>query len=347
MVGVAEVFRNVSVQEGQTRRFQGAMIVVVAAGSVALFFALTHIFRDATGRVRHQGKSLDRSFAELAAAHHQSLETLAAALETRDRETEGHCERVTRYARQLGEALGLPDEALAGLERGALLHDIGKIGVPDAVLRKAGALDAHEWEQMRRRPVIGSEMVGRIHFLNEVLPVVRHHHERYDGTGYPDELAGEALAARIFAIADAFDAMTSDRPYRGASSVEVAREEIARCAGTQFDPRVVDAFLAIPTARIGEIQAETRVEEDGVALFRSEMAGAVGSLNSSDCAARRPSRRGKLRGGWPTLLRVLDVDKGADLAQRLPLLLLLDHVTRDPDADPSAKAHRVEHHRPV
>jgi HD-GYP domain-containing protein (c-di-GMP phosphodiesterase class II) len=259
VIGVAEVYRDISRQEAEMRRMQLAAAGVVTAGSVLLFFALSGIFRDSTRRLRRQSEALTHSFDDLAAAHGQSLEALAAALETRDHETEGHAVRVTQYSRALGEALGLPHEELSSLERGALLHDIGKIGVPDAILRKKGPLLSHEWEQMRRHPEIGAGMVGRIAFLEACLPVVRHHHERFDGTGYPDHLAGEQipLAARIFAVADTFDAMTWDRPYHKAVSVDMARLEIAQNSGKQFDPRVVDAFLTIPEARLQEIRGYT------------------------------------------------------------------------------------------
>ena len=262
VIGVAEVYRDISRQEAEMRRMQLAAAGVITAGSVALFFALSNVFRDSTRRIRRQSEALSRSLDELAAAHGQSLAALAAALETRDHETEGHSERVTRYSHALGEALGLSGDEMSALERGALLHDIGKIGVPDAVLRKPGPLLSHEWEQMRQHPETGSGMVGKIAFLAAALPVVRHHHERYDGSGYPSRLAGERipLAARIFAVADTFDAMTSDRPYRAAMSVEEARDEIRRCAGTQLDPRVVEAFLELSAEQLEAIRLTSHGE---------------------------------------------------------------------------------------
>jgi HD-GYP domain-containing protein (c-di-GMP phosphodiesterase class II) len=263
VIGVAEVYRDISRQEAEMRRMQIAAAGAITAGSVMLFFALSNVFRDSTRRIRRQSEALANSFDELAAAHGQSLSALAAALETRDRETEGHSVRVTRYSRALGEALGLSDDELYALERGALLHDIGKIGVPDAILRKPGPLLSHEWEQMRQHPEIGSGMVGKIAFLAAALPVVRHHHERYDGAGYPDRLSGGhiPLEARIFALADTFDAMTSDRPYRAALTVEEAREEIKRCSGTQFDPIIVAAFLSLPIEHLREIRDAARGDD--------------------------------------------------------------------------------------
>ena len=281
VIGVAEVYRDISRQEAEMRRMQLAAGGVVTAGSVLLFFAMSNVFRDSTRRIRRQSEALTLSLNDLAAAHGQSLAALAAALETRDHETEGHSERVTRYSHALGEALGLSTDELSALERGALLHDIGKIGVPDAILRKPGPLLSHEWEQMRRHPETGSSMVGKIAFLEAALPVVRHHHERFDGSGYPQRLAGEAipLAARIFAIADTFDAMTSDRPYRAALQIEEARTEIARCAGTQLDPRVVEAFLALPIERLDAIRGTARGEAPESILSEPALALAGGARN--------------------------------------------------------------------
>ncbi len=144
--------------------------------------------------------------------------------------------------------LAYPDSDLNDLQRGALLHDIGKIGIPDAILRKPGALDDDEWEVMRKHPEFGRRMLAGIPFLNRPLDVIYTHQERYDGTGYPQGLAGEVipLGSRIFAVADTFDAITSDRPYRKAQSLEVARQVIRDNSGTQFDPKVVDAFLSLP-----------------------------------------------------------------------------------------------------
>jgi len=144
------------------------------------------------------------------------------------------------------------------LRRGALLHDIGKIGVPDNILRKPAALSEAEWVTMRKHPEFGARIVAGIPFLEDVARIVRHHHERWDGRGYPDGLAGEdiPLGARIFAVADSFDAMTSDRPYRRAMTIDEARAEVARCRGTQFDPTVADAFARIGHERLARVADE-------------------------------------------------------------------------------------------
>ncbi len=176
-----------------------------------------------------------------------TLEALARAVESRDYDTGGHSHRVVRYALMTGEALGLQPGPLRTLRYGSLLHDVGKVATPDAVLLKPGSLSPDEWKIMQRHAEVGFQILRDIDFLVDALPIVRHHHERFDGRGYPHGLVGEAvpLGARIFAIADTLDAMTADRPYRAALPMEVAVEEIRRGRGTQFDPVVVDAFLSV------------------------------------------------------------------------------------------------------
>ena len=191
---------------------------------------------------------LDAALASLDAAYRQTLKALVSALEARDHETHGHSERVVSFSLRLGRELGLDAERLRALEFGSLLHDIGKIGVPDAILRKPAALSRAEWERMRQHPLMGERILRGIEFLKGAVRVVAEHHERWDGAGYPSGLKGEEidLAARVFAVADAFDAMTSDRVYRCGMPYEAAAAELERCAGRQFDPRVVAAFRAVP-----------------------------------------------------------------------------------------------------
>jgi response regulator RpfG family c-di-GMP phosphodiesterase len=186
------------------------------------------------------------------------LRALVSALDLRDSETQWHSRRVGRYARRLAEEMGLSGRDLDDIERGAMLHDLGKIGVRDAVLLKPGPLTAAEWEEMKRHPALGHEILHGISFLDEARLIPLHHQERFDGTGYPSGLKGEeiCLGARIFAVVDTFDAITSDRPYRKASTFVIAREEILRCAGTQLDPRVVDAFMRISPSEWAEIRRD-------------------------------------------------------------------------------------------
>lgn len=192
--------------------------------------------------------ALDKALEEVENSYRVTLKALVQALETRDFETHGHSERVVTFSLRLGIELGLSRDAMRDLELGALLHDIGKIGVPDAILRKPSRLTEREWEKMKLHPVHGEKILGNIPFLSGAAKVVSQHHERWDGTGYPKGLKGESidLGARIFAVIDAFDAMISDRVYRRGRSYEDAVAELEKCSGTQFDPSVVEAFKAVP-----------------------------------------------------------------------------------------------------
>ena len=183
-------------------------------------------------------------------AYRDTVSALATALETKDIGTGAHSQRVQRYALELARAIEPELAEDPSLEYGFLLHDVGKIGVPDRVLRKRGPLTSAEWRLMQTHTIVGEQMLGDVAFLHgEGLKVVRSHHERWDGRGYPDRLAGEEipLGARIFALADALDAITSDRPYRRARAWAAAADELVVGAGLQFDPRVVDAFRASET----------------------------------------------------------------------------------------------------
>jgi putative two-component system response regulator len=184
---------------------------------------------------------------QLTYAYDATLEGWARALDLRDHETEGHSRRVTELTVRLAERLGIAGEALQQIRRGALLHDIGKIGIPDAILLKPGKLDPGEWEVMKRHPLYGRDLLAPIAFLHSALDIPYCHHERWDGTGYPQGLAGEAipLAARIFAVVDVWDAITSDRPYHKAAPAEEALHYIRSQAGRHFDPAVVAAFEAM------------------------------------------------------------------------------------------------------
>jgi response regulator RpfG family c-di-GMP phosphodiesterase len=191
---------------------------------------------------------IDKALDEVESSYRITLKALVQALETRDFETHGHSERVVTFSLRLGYELGLDKAAMRDLELGALLHDIGKIGVPDAVLRKPAKLNAEEWKKMRLHPLHGQKILRSIKFLEGAARVVCQHHEQWDGSGYPYGLRGEDidLGARIFSVVDAFDAMISDRVYRKGRPYRAALEELERCAGTQFDPLIVEAFKHIP-----------------------------------------------------------------------------------------------------
>ncbi|RME90592.1 MAG: HD domain-containing protein [Anaerolineae bacterium] len=193
---------------------------------------------------RQHAQALENAYRELETTYDRTLAALMAALDARDRETEGHSWRVAQIACRLGEALGLSPEERKALERGSLLHDIGKIGISDTILHKPGPLSADEWKIMRLHPEIGARIVEDIPFLQDTLPVIRYHQERWDGSGYPIGLSGTdiPLLARIFAVADAFDALTSNRPYRGRISAKEALRFLREQAGILFDPQIVSLF---------------------------------------------------------------------------------------------------------
>jgi response regulator RpfG family c-di-GMP phosphodiesterase len=199
-------------------------------------------------RVAEATRDLAAALRELRQTYQATLEALGSALATREVGTELHSRRVHAYSIVLARAHGLPEAELDALGRGVLLHDIGKIGISDAILLKPGPLSPEEWTTMRSHPEIGRQLLERVPFLRDAIPVVYHHHERWDGTGYPLGLVGSAipLGARIFAVADAFDAMTFDRPYSKAIPMDVARERIRESAATHFDPDIVATFLAMP-----------------------------------------------------------------------------------------------------
>jgi putative nucleotidyltransferase with HDIG domain len=198
------------------------------------------------------------------------LEGLIAALDYRDAETQWHSRRVSLYARRLAEALGSEEPELTVIEHGALLHDIGKIGVRDGVLLKPGPLSPDEWTEMKKHPELGWALLQRVDYLRPASSIVLQHQEKWDGSGYPGSLRGEEIVvgARIFHVVDTLDAITSNRPYRKARPFEDARTEIVRCRGTQFDPRIVDAFLAVPADEWERI----RLDVETVAVLSADLA---------------------------------------------------------------------------
>jgi response regulator RpfG family c-di-GMP phosphodiesterase len=193
------------------------------------------------------------------------LEGMVRALDYRDTETQWHSWRVAKFTRRIAEAMGgFSQETLMTIEQGALLHDIGKIGVRDAILLKPGPLTPEEWVEMKKHPELGFRMLANIPYLRAAAEIVFQHQERWDGRGYPRALKGEEIVvgARLFCIADTLDAITSDRPYRKGSPLEVAIREIARLAGTQFDPMAVEAFLSVPPTEWERIRAEVESLEE-------------------------------------------------------------------------------------
>jgi putative nucleotidyltransferase with HDIG domain len=206
---------------------------------------LTHEVADKNAELLAINRDLERLVVERTTG---LLDGLISALDYRDTETQWHSRRVSLYARRLAEEIGLQGAALDVIEQGALLHDIGKIGVKDSILLKPGPLTPEEWVEMRKHPEFGYRMLAKMPYLYQASLIVMQHQERWDGKGYPAKLGGESIVigARIFAIVDTLDAITSDRPYRKGRDLQVARDEIARCSGTQFDPTLAQAFLRIP-----------------------------------------------------------------------------------------------------
>ena len=198
--------------------------------------------------------------AQLEGHYTMTMEALVSALEARDPHTEAHAGRIRDLSTALAVALKLPSEERRAVKLGSILHDVGKIGVPDSILLKEGSLDEQEWKLMKRHPVIGERMLRSVEFLTPAWPIVRHHHERWDGRGYPDGLAREDIpvGARIVAVCDSFDAMTSDRPYRKALSLAHAFEELTRNAGSQFDPACAEMLVEVVSS-LGQDRVEERL----------------------------------------------------------------------------------------
>ncbi len=214
---------------------------------------------------------LNKALTEIEVTYNTTLEALLTALDYRDNATEGHSQRVVRYSNEIGMALGLSNDELRTLAQGTLLHDIGKIGVPDSILRKQSELTAEEWVEMRKHVEYGFSMLKDIPFLKGASFLVLHHQEKYDGTGYPQGLRREQIVmnARIFAVADTYDSMTTDRPYRKALSDGDARDEILRCRSSQFDPVVVDSFFKIPAVKWSKIKEDVAGMKADNDLFRN------------------------------------------------------------------------------
>ncbi len=199
-------------------------------------------------KVLAQTEQIRNAMAEINQAYEHTLTALVRALDAREREIGSHSERVMAYTMLLAKTAGVTEPDLSIMAKGALLHDIGKIGVSDNILLKPGKLDAGEWIEMKKHPTVGFDILSDIKYLKGAAEFVLAHHERYDGTGYPRGLKGNdiPICSRIFALVDTLDAMTSDRPYRKALTFEEVTHEVIKCSGTQFDPKMVKIFLEIP-----------------------------------------------------------------------------------------------------
>ena len=212
-------------------------------------FRLQDMNRNLEEKVRERTKQLDQKHTELRTAYIQTIRALAEAIDAKDAYTRGHSERVAVYASRIAREMSLRTDMIERIYFAGLLHDVGKIGVPDAIITKPDRLNEEEYREIMKHPEIGAKILEPVEFLRSVVPCVRHHHEWYDGCakGYPDRLAGDQipLPSRVIVVADTVEAMTSDRPYRKALPIEVVVTELHKYSGTQFDPVVVDAFLKL------------------------------------------------------------------------------------------------------
>ena len=199
---------------------------------------LEELVEERTARLQHAYRILKKT-------HLDSVKVLAEAIDAKDPYTRGHSDRVKRMSLKIAMKMGFSEDRIESLEYGALLHDIGKIGIKDEVLQKPGPLSPEEYQYIQEHPLIGVKIVEGVEFFQDKIPMIRHHHEHFDGSGYPDGLAGEAipLEARIITVPDAFDAMTSLRPHRGVMPLEDVLTEFEKCKGKQFDPQVLEIFL--------------------------------------------------------------------------------------------------------
>lgn len=206
--------------------------------------------------IKRINEELSNTYDKLEKAYLDSIQTLRYTVEAKDPYTRGHSDRVSEYSVLIGQKLGLSEDIIKTLRVGGLFHDIGKIGIPDSILLKEAKLTDEEYSQIKNHPSIGAHILCNAEVFKDILPIVKHHHERYDGNGYPSKLKGEDIPyiARIAAVADTFDAMTSKRTYRNALPLEVVKEEIERCSGTQFDPDIAKVFLDILNNEYDKIQ---------------------------------------------------------------------------------------------
>lgn len=220
--------------------------------------------RELYRKERFRTRQLEDTLEELNQSYFSTMETLAFLVEAKDVGTRRHLDRTRDLAMALARIIDPELAARPETSHAFLLHDIGKVGIPERLLTKRGPLSPSEWEVMRSHPVVGAHIVTPIRILGDGVDVVRFHHERYDGRGYPSGLAGTdiPLSARIFSVADAFDAMTSDRPYRAARSADRAVEEIRRCSGTQFDPEIVEAFVLLSKTNETLLLPETHEQDE-------------------------------------------------------------------------------------
>jgi putative nucleotidyltransferase with HDIG domain len=251
VVGAYELYRRVAPLEARISDIKKLVYGGSTAAFSLLYASLFVLVSRASRQISRQQNALERSHVALAQAYDTTLEGWSRALDLRDKETEGHSRRVTELTMRLARAIGVQNEELVHVRRGALLHDIGKMGVPDSILLKDGPLSAEETNIMQRHPSYAYDLLSHVAFLKPALDIPYCHHEKWDGTGYPRGLTGDQipLAARIFAVADVWDALCSNRPYRAAWSTARALDYIRGHAGCHFDPQVVEVFVRMQNTK--------------------------------------------------------------------------------------------------
>ncbi len=258
IVGAYEVYAPINTVTHSLERLYVTITLLLAASLLLLWLALNGLVRRASKTISQQNTDLHELTDELSTSLNDlqknylgTMESLASAVEARDPDTKSHSTRLEVLAETLGQTLHLSTEQKLHVKYAYALHDIGKIGIPEAILLKPGPLNPEEWQIMKTHALIGARIVAKIPFLKDLTSIVKHHHERFDGGGYPDGLVGKRIPveSRILTVVDAFDAMTSDRPYRKALSTKEAIAQLLVANGTQFDPIVVDAFLRLREER--------------------------------------------------------------------------------------------------
>ena len=252
VVGAYEIYADASPLEASIAGRKQEIWIAIASVFLLLWVLLVVLARSASSTLRRQttalrerSVALSESYRRLEESSLEAIESLNATVEAKDPYTAGHSSRVQRIALSIGTELGLTVKELDALRFGSLFHDIGKIAIPDALLTKPDRLSTEEYDLMKRHSAEGARIVAKFGRLRDSVPIIRHHHERFDGRGYPDGLAGDdiPIAAAIAGLADAWDAMTIERPYQRALGHDDALEEVRNCRGTQFVPAVVDAFF--------------------------------------------------------------------------------------------------------
>jgi putative nucleotidyltransferase with HDIG domain len=288
---ILEVEQSYLPLHDRIQRAETAIYIGVAGAMGFLYAALCTVVLRGSRTVSKQRRQLVLHTQQMKRSHDSLLQMLCAALDLRDQATKGHSLRVARLAVAVGEQMGLSEEQLTYLEQAAMLHDLSKMGLSDVILGKIGPLEEDEWEEIQKHPEMGYQIVRDIPFLYKAGEIILHHHERVDGGGYPKGLMGEEipLGARIFAVVDAYDAMTSDRPYRRAGSHAFAVREIKRNSGTQFDTRAVEAFLAANSKGLIRDQATGAKKNGGQGVELASTAPAEGEAEAEAEAEAKES----------------------------------------------------------